>query len=136
MGLAEKPMACSVTELVLGWMTVAWNSNASSVFLPATSWVSADGVTGAKGWGEMRGRNGQITATPAVQLTNDVHDPPTTATAVGATMSADGPSDPNGTTALSTGGYRYARGGWIVTLSSTTTLSTAVVAGGIALIRA
>lgn len=83
----------------------------------------------------MRGRNGNITATPAVQLANDVHDPGGTATSVGATMSADGPSDPNGNTTLSTGSYRFARAGWNVTLSAGTTLATAAVAGGVALMR-
>jgi hypothetical protein len=71
------------------WMTVAHNTNASTIFVPATGWLDATGVTFARGYGEMRGKNGNITATPAVQTTNDVHAPGTgNVTAVGSTPSA------------------------------------------------
>ena len=83
----------------------------------------------------MRARNGNVTAIPGIQLTNDVHSPGGSATSVGATMSADGVSDPSGVTAISTGAYRYVRGGWIVQLSSGGTLATAAVAGVIELLQ-
>jgi hypothetical protein len=117
-------------------MLVAHNTNLSTIFIPATGWQDATGVTFARGYGEMRGRNGNVTATPAVQTTNDVHDPGgSSTTPVGSTISTDGVSDPNGANAVSTGSARFIRGGWLVTLSSTTNLATAAVAGVIELIR-
>ena len=83
----------------------------------------------------MRNRNGNLTATPAIQLTNDTHDPGTSSTAVGSTVSADGVSDPNGVTTVSTGAYRFVRPGWNVVLSAGTTLATASVTGVVELIR-
>ena len=67
-------MSCNVKRLAMPWTLVASDST-SAVSIPCTGWVSAAGVTGAKGWLEMRGQNGNLQATPAVQLTNDVHDP-------------------------------------------------------------
>lgn len=88
-------MACNVTRLVMGWMGIAWNQSAASVFIPATGWVSAAAVVGARGWGEIRGRTGNLTVIPAVQLTNDVHNPDVDIHNVGPTLTTDGIYDPN-----------------------------------------
>jgi hypothetical protein len=115
----------------MGWMGIAANSNNRTVFIPAGAWEDAGAIARVRGWGEMRGATGEITATPAVQLSNDPRNPPATATAVGATLSADGVSDPTGATALATGAFRFIRPGWNVKLSSGTTLATATVAGAV-----
>jgi hypothetical protein len=115
-------------------MVVAWNSN-TTAFMPASGWEDAAGITGARGWGEMRCRNGNITATPAVQFANDPRNPDATATGVGSTLSADGVSDPNGITALSSTTKKLARAGWNLSLTSGTVLSTAWVSGAVDLIR-
>jgi hypothetical protein len=81
----------------------------------------------------MRGKNGNIQVKPAVQVANDVRNPGT-ATAVGATVTADGVSDPNANTALTTGSAKYARVGWLVSLTSGATLATASLAGTVELI--
>lgn len=128
-------MSCTVDRIVMAWMMVASNTT-TVVFIPASGWMDAAGITSGKGWGEMRGKNGNIGATPAVQFTNDPHDPGTgNVTPVGAQITADGVSDPNGNTALSSGSFRYVRAGWNVALSSGATLATASVAGVIELIR-
>lgn len=128
-------MACTVDRLTLEWMLVAAIAT-GVVFIPAGPWVSAAGVTSAKGWGEMRGKNGNIGVTPAVQFTNDVHDPgASNVTAVGTQMTTDNVSDPNGNTALASGSFRFVRPGWNVALSAGAVLATAAVGGTIELIR-
>lgn len=127
-------MACDSSSLYMGWMTVAAAST-TPVFIPATEWGDALGVALAKGWGEARGRNGNVTATPAVQFANDPRNASGAGTAVGATLSADGVSDPNGNTTVSSGSNKYVRGGWNVALSSGTTLATMTVSGVIQIIR-
>lgn len=128
-------MACTVDSMPLSWMTVVAVTDASTVFIPATEWVSCSGVTSAKGWGEMANRTGLLSATPAVQFANDVRSPQASATSVGVALTATGVSDPNGNTTLSTGSFKYLRAGWNVTLTSGTSVGTAVVAGLIQLIR-
>lgn len=130
-------MSCTIKSLNLPPMTVAWNST-NSVAIPAgPGWFSAAGLAGGRGWGEMSAKNGNLRAVPGIQLTNDVNDPTSgTTTAVGSLLSADGVSVPNGVNALSTGGYRFARPVWILSLSSGTDLATACVSGTIELIFA
>ena len=123
-----------VIKMPLEWGTVSTNS-ATSAFYPAGPWQSATGITSAKGWGECVGRNGNISVTPAVQLVNDPRAAPAGGTAVGTAMTANGVSDPNGDTAISSGAYKYIRGGWNVVLSAGGTLATAHVGGVIELIK-
>jgi hypothetical protein len=118
----------------MAWMGIAANTNNRTVFIPAGAWEDAGSITRVRGWGEMRGATGNITATPAVQLSNDPRNPPATATPVGATLSADEVSDPTGAAALATGAFRFIRPGWNVTLASGATLATATVAGVVQLI--
>jgi hypothetical protein len=128
-------MACNVTRLGLNWMGIAWDKSASSAFIPASGWVSAAAVTGAKGWGEIRGRTGNLTAIPAIQLTNDTHDPGANITNCGPTLSTDGVYDPTGVTSVSSGSYRFVRAGWVVQLSAGTTLAVGSIAGVVELVQ-
>jgi hypothetical protein len=128
-------MACNVTRLSMNWMGLAWDKSASSAFIPATGWMSAAGITGGRGWGEIRGRTGNLTVIPAVNLSNDVHDPGASVTNCGPTLSTDGVYDPTGVTALSSGAFRFVRAGWVVQLSAGTTLAAASVGGVVELIQ-
>jgi hypothetical protein len=119
----------------LSWMTVVAVSDATVVFVPATEWISCAGVVAAKGWGELANRTGLLSVTPAVQLANDVRNPNASATAVGVALTANGVSDPNGSTTLSTGSFKYLRAGWNVTLTSGSSVGTGVVAGIIQLLQ-
>ncbi len=116
----------------MDWQGVSAIST-TPVFVPGGPWRSAAGITAGKGSGELAGKTNQINVTPAVQVTNDVRAPGAT-TAVGQGMSANGVSDPNGNTAITTGSSRYIRPGWLVNLTSGSTLSTGNVCGVIELI--
>jgi len=105
----------------------------TELFIPAGPWASAANLSAAKGYGEMRGRTGQFQAKPAVQLANDVRSP-SAGTAVGATLTGDGVSDPNGNTAITSGTSKYVRPGWLVSLVTGSTLATAQLAGVVELI--
>ena len=124
-------MACETNSLGLPWMTIVAVS-ATPVFVPATEFVDAGGVTSVKGWGEMRGKTGTASATPAVQLANDVRQPGA-ATAVRTALTSDGVSDPNANTIVATGGSKYIRGGWLIAATGGT-ISAAVVGGVIQLL--
>jgi hypothetical protein len=119
----------------MSWMSISSNGT-TEVFIPASGWMSATAVTGAKGWGEIRGRNGNLQAIPAVQVTNDVHDPGAVTTACGPTLTTDDVYDPNGVTSVASGSYRFIRAGWLVKLTSGSTLATANIAGVVELIQA
>lgn len=125
-------MACNTTQNWLVWMGLAATS-VTEVFIPAGGWENAGNVTGGRGWGELRGRTGNFQVKPAVQLANDVRSPGA-ATAVGSALSADGVSDPGAVTALSTGASRYIRVGWLVSLTSGSTLGFGAAAGTVELI--
>lgn len=127
-------MSCTVKSLPLPYTTVAHNST-TQVVVPAGTWVSAAGISGGRGWGEIAARNGNLQAAPGVQFTNDPFDSPTgNVTAVGSVLSTDGTTHPAGVTALSSGAYRFARPVWILSLSSGTGLATACVGGVVELI--
>lgn len=119
-----------VVREVLQWQTVAANS-ATAYFQPGGPWREAAGITGARSNAEMRGRNGNAQAQAAVQTANDIRNPDTPAIGVGAAMTADGVSDPNGETSIASGTKRYIRSGWLVSLTSGSTLATAAVGGEI-----
>jgi hypothetical protein len=125
-------MACNVQTMRMIWTGYSAIST-TEVFIPAGPWASAANVSGARGHGEMRGKTGNFQARPAVQVANDTRSPGT-ATAVGSGLAADGVSDPNGITALTTGSSKYIRPGWLVSLTSGTTLGTAQLGGAIDLI--
>ena len=117
----------------LPWTTLAAVSTVA-VFVPSGAWESAAGVTGARASGEMRGKNGNAQAQPAVQVANDQRSPGA-ATGIGSTMTNDGVTDPvNPSTSLSTDGVKYLRTGWLVSLISGSNLATASVAGVIELL--
>lgn len=127
-------MSCTVKSHPLPYTTVAHNST-TQVSVPAGAWVSAAGISGARGWGEIAARNGNLQVAPGVQFTNDPFDSPTgNVTAVGCVLSTDGTTDPGGVTSLSSGAFRFARPVWILTLSGGSTLATACVGGMIELI--
>ena len=126
-------MKCSAAQKFLEWGGYAAIST-TEVFIPCGGWESAAHVSSARGWGELRGKTGSFQAKPAVQLANDVRSPGA-ATAVGAAISADGVSDPSSYVSLSTGGSRYIRVGWLVSLTAGSTLATGSVAGLVELIH-
>lgn len=133
----EGPMSCGAEAISMGFMTVATNST-TAVSVPTGSWRSSAGYTYGRGWGEMRGKNGNISVEPGLQLTNDVADPTAGGTTItlGSALTADGTSNPQSTPiSLSVAGYKYARPVWIVKLTSGTTLATAAVTGVIELVR-
>jgi len=120
-----------VQQQYLAWMGCVAVS-ATEVFIPAGPWLSAANVTAAKGWGELRGRTGNFQAKPAVQLANDVRSPGS-AIQVGAAITSDGVSDPSGNTAVSSGTSKYVRVGWLVSLTSGSTLAGGALAGTVEL---
>jgi hypothetical protein len=130
-------MSCNVETMSLGFMTIATNSQ-TPVAVPAGSWRSAAGYSFGRGWGEMRARNGAISAEPGLQLTNDVSDPTTGGTTVvlDSALVGDTVSNPQSTPiSISAAGYKYARPVWVVKLTTGSTLATASVTGVIELVR-
>jgi hypothetical protein len=119
-------------QLGMEWSGYAAAST-TKVFVPAGPWQPADNVTAAKGWRELRGKTGNFQAEPAVQVANDVRSPGA-ATAVGSALTADGVSDPNGHVVVTTASSKYIRPGWLVSLTSGTTLAFGSLAGVVVLI--
>ena len=129
-------MACSTKSVSLGWSLYAAIAT-GEVFIPATGWMSATNVTAAKGWGELRGKTGNFQAKPAVQVANDVRSPGASTAVggfVGGVGGVDGVSDPTGNVAVTAGTSKYIRAGWLVSLSSGTTLATGSLGGVVELI--
>ena len=123
----------TVTTLSLGWMGLSAISTVA-VFVPTGGWVSAANLTGARGCGEIRGRNGLFQAMPAVQVANDTRSPGTV-TAVGTALTTDGVSDPDSIHPVTNAGSsRYCRPGWLVSLTSGTVLASAGLTGMVELI--
>jgi hypothetical protein len=120
-------MGCETKSVIMAWQGVSAIATAP-VFVPAGGWMSAAGITAAKGWGELAGKTNQMQVTPAVQVANDIRSPGT-ATAVGQSISGNGVSDPNGSASVTTGSSKYIRPGWLVQTTSGTTLSTGNVSG-------
>lgn len=112
-------------------MTVATTVSATEVFIPAGEWESAAGVVSAKAWGEVRSLNGGLKVRPAVQLTNDVRSPDS-ALPIGGQTAADGVIDPAAATVASAGKL-WIRVGWLVQLTSGSTLASAAVMGTVVL---
>lgn len=122
-----------VNQMGMGWSGYSAIST-TEVFIPVGGWVSTANLSGARGWGELRGKTGSFQAKPAVQVANDVRSPGT-ATAVGTAISTDGVSDPNGVVSVTNAGStKYARAGWLVSLTAGTTLGTGNLAGVVELI--
>lgn len=88
-------------------------------------------IPGAKGWGEMRGRNGLFQGKPAVQLATDVLNPDAATELTANWTNSDGPIQPVKAT-FNTDGKRFIRAGWIVALSSGSTLASAWLEGTVA----
>lgn len=87
-----------------------------------------------QGLGRAPGQDGDSQGQPAIEHTNDVTAAGTTV-AVGALISANEVSNPNGVTTLSLGSSKYVRGGWLISLSSGSTLAGGHLAGVIELVR-
>lgn len=103
----------------------------ASVFVPSGDWDDIAGITGARSNSEMRGKTGNFQAQAAVQTANDIRNPDTPAIGVGSLMTADGVADPNGETNIASGTKRYIRPGWLVSLTSGSTLAFATLMGEI-----
>lgn len=103
----------------------------ASVFVPAGDWDDIAGITGARSNSELRGRTGNFQGQAAVQTATDIRNPDTPAIAIGALIAADGVSDPNGETSIASGTKRYIRPGWLVSLTSGSTLATGTLMGDV-----
>lgn len=126
-------MSTDIRTFNQGWTTLVWDST-SEVFIPDSDFVLIQGWTKGRGWTEMRGRWGNILASPAVQMANDPRAPDTTATQIkisgGDTGygNANGVFDPDSVLAtIATDGKRYIRTGWLIKLSSAGTGGCVVV---------
>jgi hypothetical protein len=123
----------SVVTISLAWTGYSAITTAK-VFVPCGNWGPAANLTGARGWGELRGKTGNFQGEPAVQVANDVRSPGS-ATAVGSALTADGVSDPSAPTSVTNATTsKYARPGWLVSLTSGTTLATGSLAGVVELV--
>lgn len=99
------------------------------------AWVPATNLVTARFSGEMRGRNGTLSATPAVQFANDLRSPMSSPIAAGAAIAADGMADPsNQSMTTASTSARFCRVGFNVSASGAT-LSTAGMAGMFEFIR-
>ncbi len=104
-------------NLILDWNCYSAAAVAPGIFIPAGGWLLTAGVTGARAWGEMRGRVANFQAQPSVQVANDTRVPGA-ATALGALILADGVFDPIAAAAITNSATsRYLRPGWLVSLA-------------------
>jgi hypothetical protein len=107
------------------------------MFCPAGIWLNAGNLTGGRGWGELAAKNGNFQGAPAVQFANDHRDPKSFVNVqVGTNIDTVGSSDPSAVASLSaqSAGARYVRVGWLLSLSSGTTLASGALSGVIELI--
>lgn len=133
-------MPRSTLDLPLAWTTV-YATSTTAVFLPDGDWGDAPGLKNAISLGEMRGRNGLCEAQPALQFSNYEDGTGAVSVGVGTNMTSDGYSPPagGGATDLSTSYsplYRLVRRGWLVKLTSGSTIGYARVAGVIRVVKA
>jgi hypothetical protein len=119
-------MACSVAKMAMVWGGYSAASSVAEVFIPCGGWMDAGNITAARGWGELRGKTGAFQGKPAVQVANDVRSPGA-ATAVGAAITSDSVSDPGGMD-------EYLRVGWLVSLTTGSSLGTGNLAGVVELV--
>jgi hypothetical protein len=102
----------------------------TEVFIPTTGWMSTNQVGSFRGYGELRGKTGNFQCRPGVQLCNDPRNP-SAANPIGSVITADGCLDASAYTTVSTVAARYMRFGWLVSLTSGSTLGTGFVTGAV-----
>jgi hypothetical protein len=123
-----------IRTIQLPFMTLSTNST-SNLFLPATGWLPTDYITQMRPTWELRQANGNIQLSPAYQVA-DHEDSPGTSTALATLTSSTGMQYPTGWTDVSSslGGKQLVRFGWIVNLTSGSTLATAFAGGRVQLL--
>ena len=120
-----------IRNIPLPWTPLTTAQASSDEFHPAGGYMSAAAVASVRSVWELKQRTGNMSVTPAFELTNSEDDPSPVVVKIGnleTTKSIHYPSDWQSMTA-NTAGKQLIRPGWVVRNTTGTSLSTARVGG-------